>query len=142
MLMNKNYKMPSENTINVYFLQSFCKLNSTKKLHISLTLPKNYFENLSNELEIKGLTLALKNNAKNYFVENENIWDIVQSIGKIDLYKTEKVKTLSSNYLPMLITLKNEYEINGNQQKAKEFNEIIERISVQSKKDKIISSYK
>lgn len=134
-LKKDGYSLPSSEVVDVSYFKAFCKLNESKKLYISMTVPKDYLKVVVNNLYINGLTMHYSNAKEDVFTVNETLWN--NKLNKTPLQKTltnSKAKRISSNYLPMLIVLKEGYKNSGDSKKEKEITERINDIAVQSSK--------
>jgi hypothetical protein len=141
-LAKKGFQVPNKSVVDVDFVKEFYKTNESKKINLSLTVPKAYVESAINDFELIGLVFTYKNKQANAFQENATLLEEFKKLGNIDAYRSEKVKNISSNYLPMLLMLRNQYETFGNKDKVSELDELIERVGVQCRKNKLIKSYK
>lgn len=131
-LIARNFQMPKSNIIDVNYFESFCHLNSTKKIQVSLTIPKAYLSKIQSELSILGLSFILDKSLTNLNDLNVNFYEKSIKTNRLIKYETDKCKKLSSNYLPVLFSLRN-YYLNLNS--TKEINEIdtyIEKVGVQT----------
>ena len=59
-LKNKGYELPKQKTVDVPFLKSFCELNQKKNIALSMTIPKEYFEPIKDNIFVSGLILEYK----------------------------------------------------------------------------------
>jgi hypothetical protein len=134
-LQSENYKIPKNAIIDVLFLENFCVENEAKNLQLSMTFPKPYLKQISPQLKVLGLTFLYGNSPEKLMEKNEEIYEKINP-SKINAFTSEKVKSLSSNYLPLLLSLKSQYENESKPEKVKEINTLIEKIKVQSKKGK------
>jgi hypothetical protein len=132
-LESDNYVIPKNPIIDIYFLESFCKENESKNLQLSLTFPKPYLNQIASQLNVLGLTFFYSNGIEKLAEKNEKIYDKIDK-SKLNTFTSEKAKRLSSNYLPLLLSLKSDYELKNKQEKIKEINGLIDKIKVQSKK--------
>lgn len=130
-LQKLGYKIPEIKSVDVSFLESFCKLNVSKNLHVSMTFPKPYLTTISNRLNVYGLTFLIKSDPIVTFEENENLW-LDFSGTYLAVIETDKGKKLLSNYLPMLLYLRGEYERAGNSQKVIEVDQAIDEIGIKT----------
>lgn len=137
-LRKNGFKLPDDKTINTAYLDKFCKVNTSKKINISLTTPKEYFSSLSKNLYVVGLTFEYHDKAFNNFYQNEILWSHDFSKLVIDHGTSDRAKELSSNYLPMLFQLRKVYKEKAEMDKIGEIDEAIDRIGAQSNKyDKV-----
>ncbi|MES2587533.1 MAG: hypothetical protein V4622_01055 [Bacteroidota bacterium] len=146
-LKSLGYKIPIAQVIDVDFFKSFCELNADKKLQISMTFPKPYLKAISDKISVLGLSMIYNENIVNLAGKNEEIYKKIDNSNALDSYTTEKAKKLSSNYLPMLLSLKKEYEsdsyrLKENNDKIKALDIDIEKIKKQANIQKSLKSYK
>lgn len=141
--LNKaKFALPNTNTVDVNYFANFCSLNATKKLYVSMTLPKPYLEKVISNIQISGISFAYNNSVENLKESNTKFYKQFISSNTINQYASDKCKKLSSNYLPLLYSLKKEYTEGKELEKAKEVQAKIDRINVQSQVTKSVSSYK
>ena len=59
-LKNKGYELPAQKTVDVPYLKSFCELNPEKNIALSMTIPKEYFEPIKDNIFVSGLIFEYK----------------------------------------------------------------------------------
>lgn len=133
-LVKEGFTMPSSTIINVSYLKEFCRLNSGKKLSISLTTPKEYFSPIQDKLYVTGLVFEYHASEFKNFDRNEELWSSELNKYLIDNATNEKGKKLTSNYLPMLFQLRAVYSEKGLNDKKAAIDKVIDKIGVQCKK--------
>ena len=133
-LSGKGYKMPTQTKVDVNFLNQFCKLNSAKKLTISMTTPKEYLKPVLSNVYVTGLVFAYHSSSYNNFQRNVDLWEGSLKKELVMSANDEKSKRLSANYLPMLLQMRKVYKQQGNTKKVKELDATIDKIGVQCKK--------
>lgn len=108
------YELPKSNQINVDYLNQFCQLNASKKLSLSFTLPSPYFQPMKSSLYVHGLVAVYSNQSDelNVIDANVNFYNTFD-LKRILKPTSERETDLSSNYLPMLITLRRAEENTG-----------------------------
>jgi hypothetical protein len=133
-LQKQGCVLPASNLIDVEYLQSFCILNEGKNVSISLTTPKEYFQNMQSKLFVVGLTFEYHPAAFNNHEKNSALWDTL--LNKTVVYQSlnEKSKQLSANYLPMLLQLRTSYKAQNDLEKMSEIDGALDKVSVQCKK--------
>jgi len=134
LLKEDGYKIPESKVIDLNFLKSFCEMNETKNISISLTTPKEYFKPLQNNLYITGLVFEYHEVEFNNFERNDDLWNTTLKKHLVDNATDEKSKQLSSNYLPMLLQLRKVYVKSGEEEKLKQVDEASDKVSVQCRK--------
>jgi len=145
LLKEDGFKFPEDEVIDVDYLKAFCELNASKSISISMTTPKEYFLPIQSNLYVTGLVFEYHQDTYNNFDRNEELWNSGLSKHLIDDAKDEKSKQLSANYLPMLLQLRKVYGQKEENQKVKEIDKAIDKVSLQCKKydqvQKLKSSY-
>lgn len=133
-LTKKGYKLPDNSIVNTQYLSSFCLLNESKTISLSLTTPKEYFQDIKEKLYVVGLTFEYHSSVFNNFYSNDYLWN--EKLEKTLVYNSlnEKSKQLSSNYLPMLLKLREVYIQQKETDKVTEIDEALDKVSVQCKK--------
>lgn len=120
-LREKDYVLPEGQFINTVYVNMFLNLNSDKKIHVAMTLPKDYLSSLNEKLATKGLTYRF-NEEVSYKV-NQKIWN---SLDKVILKKESRLaQSLSANYIPLLKFL---YEAEKNEELKKNYKEQVKVI--------------
>ena len=144
-LKTKGYELPESEVIDVDYLAEFCVLNVDKKLSISLTTPKEYFQAIQDKLYVVGLVFEYHEESYDNFARNDYLWNNSMEKGVISNPIDEKGKQLSANYLPMLLHLRKVYEATGEKEKKKEVDEVSDQVGVQCRKyeqvQKVKASY-
>jgi hypothetical protein len=128
-LKNKGYELPKQVIVDVSFLKSFCELNQEKNIALSMTIPREYFEPIKDNIYVSGLIFEYSpTNSKPSFQKLESLWN--QNLNKKVI--TEFISPLSNsyglNYLPMLIYLEDYYNRSGNKLKCVEIGTEIDRV--------------
>jgi hypothetical protein len=133
-LLSKNYLLPSSLVIDVAYLQSFCSLNESKSLSISLTTPKEYFLKIKEKLYIVGLVFEYHSSAFNNFYKNDYLWNEVLKKKIAYAAANETYKPILSNYLPMLLQLRAFYSAQENFTQLKIIDEVLDKVAKQCDK--------
>lgn len=145
LLKEDGFEFPEQDVIDVNYLKSFCELNASKPISISMTTPKQYFLPIQSNLYVTGLVFEYHQEVYNNFDRNEELWNSGLSKHLIEDAKDEKSKQLSANYLPMLLQMRKVYGQKEEKQKVKEIDKAIDKVSIQCKKydqvQKLKSSY-
>jgi hypothetical protein len=141
-LKNKGFILPNATTIDVAYFTNFCALNATKNLSVSLTVPKEYLAPIQQNLYVAGLVMEYHpEGCTGNFERNEDLWNHELSATIIKNGR-DKARSLSSNYLPMLLLLRNEYQTNGQQEQVKKIDAVLDQIAVQCGKYEQVQSIK
>lgn len=101
-LEGKGYKIPTGNMIDVAFLKDFCVLNSSRQIHLALTLAQPYLNSVLTNIYVQGLTFRYSPFSLELSMKNQLLWDGV--LTKTIL--TDCKSRLSVNYLPLLYQLR------------------------------------
>lgn len=133
-LEEKGYVLPSSSVIDIAYLQTFCSQNENKSLSISLTTPKEYFQQIQEKLYVVGLVFEYHSTAFNNFYKNDYLWNEVLEKKLVYSSLNEKSKQISSNYLPMLLQLRSFYVAQKSKDQVKMIDEALDKVSVQCKK--------
>lgn len=124
-LLEIGYQFQNQSLIDVAFLHDFCKRN--QDVFISLTFPKNYYQDITEQLFPIGLTFKYANFPFNNSKENEQLWNKSLNQALSQLIKLNK-RQLSLNYLPLLINLFKYYQSKGKIAKMEDIQAKIELI--------------
>lgn len=133
-LTAEGFKLPTSDLIDVNYFKSFCSLNESKGLSISMTLPKEYLTTVQNKLYATGLVFEYHSSKFENLERNKNLWNNVLDKSLIDEATGEKEKRLSANYLPMLLILYKDARFNGTEEEIKDIEEAMDKVSVQCNK--------
>lgn len=137
-LTKKGYNLPTSNLIDVNYFTSFCQLNVSQKVSVSMTLPKEYLSGLLPNLYVTGLVFEYHEDKYSNFNRNNELWNSILSKDLVNHASDEKGKQLSSNYLPMLLQLRRVYNEKGNVKQVKLVDQDIDKVGVQCRKyDKV-----
>jgi hypothetical protein len=126
LLSKKGYQLNYKGAIDTKFLSDMVSLNPTKKIALSMTLPKDYFLNQTQELEIYGLVF-IPSMEEDFTTENQSLWEKGLT-KKILVSDTELAKRLSKNYLPLLLELSQLYQSKNQWEKKREVDEWMMKI--------------
>ena len=133
-LKEKGYILPENQIIDINYLSSFCLQNQSKNIAVSMTTPKEYFVPIEKSIYVVGLNFEYHNEVYNNFSRNDLLWNEVMEKKLVYSSLNEKAKQLSSNYLPMLLLLREVYLQQNLTDKVKEIDDALDKVSVQCKK--------
>lgn len=133
-LKEDGFVVPVRDQIDVTYLEELCEANEDKDIAISLTTPKEYFEPIKENLYVSGLTFEYRSEAVDNFSRNEDLWNNDMEKHLVTDATGDKAKQLSANYLPMLLQLRKVYMTSGQEEKVKEIDSVIDKLSAQSNK--------
>jgi hypothetical protein len=134
LLKEDGFKLPVRKVVDVYYLKEFCELNASKEISISMTTPKEYFKMIQGNLYVTGLVFEYHVATYDNFFRNDELWNASLKKHLVNNATDEKSKQLSSNYLPMLLQLRKVYAQKGEEEKLREVDEAMDKVSVQCKK--------
>jgi hypothetical protein len=135
-----NYIIPEESVVNTQFLTHFCALNSAKQIALSMTLPSDYFLPLQSFLFIQGIVFEY-NPLTNLMDRNQSLFE--EKLAKKVIFQNSIISNkLASNYIPMLLQLESNYQANGDMEKVKAVNAMIDEIARKSNKLNLIQGIK
>jgi len=114
-LRKKGYDIPSQKIVDVSYLKSFCELNQGKNIALSMTIPKEYFEPIKNNIFVSGLIFEYRPNSSESSIEKlEKLWNTDLNKQVINQFISPLSNSYGLNYLPMLRVLENYYQKSGN----------------------------
>lgn len=134
-------KLPVSNLVDTKFLQELIRINLDKSISLSLTIPKEYFSPISDKIYVRGLVFTNRptSNSGN---ENLNLWNNTLRKHLIEEAIDDQGKQLSSNYLPMLLSVRNYYIEQNDVLNREKIEKLMQHIAVQSKKQTAYSKVK
>ncbi len=134
MLLDKGFKLPGSKVIDVHFLNEFCKLNESKSISVSMTLPKEYLQPMKAQLYVVGLTFQFHSTEFNNYYMNDYLWQKELDKKLVNNAQSVKAKDLSANYLPMLLFLRTSYSRTNEAEQLKEIDKSLDKVAVQCNK--------
>lgn len=140
-LKAKGFAFPTVQFVDTKFISSFCALNESKNMQLSMTFPRPYLSELSPKLKIVGLTFVYSSNNTNLFEQNKVFYDKKLQRKEIVGFTTDKAKKLSANYLPLILSLEEGYRQDNNQEKVDELEKLALKIKTQANVTKKLGSY-
>ncbi|MFZ9027890.1 MAG: hypothetical protein ACO2Z9_02680 [Crocinitomicaceae bacterium] len=141
-LKSEGYKLPNRKTVDISFFREFVAQNESKSIAVSLTTPKEYFKPIQGNLYLTGLVFEYHSSAYDNLHRNEKLWDKKLKKYPVNNSTNDKMKNLSSNYLPMLLVLYKHYKENGEQAKLESVEEAMTKVSVQCGKYETVKRLK
>ncbi len=134
-------KLPASNLVDTKFLQELIRINSDKSISLSLTIPKEYFSPISDKIYVRGLVFTNRPTS-NTGNENLNLWNNTLRKHLIEEAIDDQGKQLSSNYLPMLLSVRNYYIEQNDVLNREKIEKLMQHIAFQSKKQAAYSKVK
>lgn len=131
-LKNAGYNIPQQSKIDTAFVRQFCTENADKNLQLSMTIPKDYLSPISSNLFPMGLTFAYHPDLVDTYDWNNQLWN---QIWDQQLIANKHVKWIG-NYLPMLLSLRKQYELTEQTEKVVEIDQIITKITQGTSQEK------
>ena len=141
LLQKKGFKIPNQNTVDIAYLKSFCALNTNKNLYLSMTIPKEYFEPIQNNIFVSGLLFEYnsKSNQATVYYWLDNLWYEKMNKRVLNNYNSTMSYSLGMNYLPMLIYLQEFHKLDDDQTKYNQLTQEIIKIKKKAGFNKISS---
>ena len=130
LLIKRGYQLNYTGAVDTKFLADLVTMNPTKKIALSMTLPKDYFLNQRQKLEICGLTF-IPENQTNLTKDNQLLWETSLS-KKVLESESELGKRLSKNYLPLLLDLSQYHQEKNQLDKKREIDNWITKIGMKT----------
>ncbi len=128
-LKKKGYELPKQKTVDVPYLKSFCELNQQKNIALSMTIPKEYFEPIKDNIFVSGLIFEYKPTlSQQSYQKLESLWNQKLNKKVINQFISPLSNSFSLNYLPMLIYLEEYYQNTGDKTKTMEIKTDIDRV--------------
>jgi hypothetical protein len=142
-LTAQGFVMPNSTFVDTTFVQTFCALNTSKNLFLSMSFPKEYFQGIASALNPVGLTFAYEQSA----TFDYNAWNIALVETKWKKYelgigKDPQSDALSANYLPALLSVSRLYEEYNKTEDVKEIDHIIMSVATRARKTGQLSKIK
>lgn len=142
-LVDQGFVMPNSTFVDTAFVQTFCALNTSKNLFMSMSFPKEYFQGMASALNPVGLTFAYEQST----TLDYNAWNIALVETKWKKYelgigKDPQSDALSANYLPALLCVSRLYEEYNKTDDLKEIDHIIMSVATRARKTGQLSKIK
>lgn len=112
-LIQKKFTLPEAGIINKQFINNFCILNEQSGIYLALTIPRDYFPELEQNLYPVGLAFRYSQTTVENSKSNNALWGKLNK-SVISSGRTKNGKLLSGNYLPLLVNLYKYYESENN----------------------------
>lgn len=142
-LESKGYIMPNSTFVDTTFVQTFCALNVSKNLYLSMSFPKEYFQGVSPSLNPVGLTFAYDQGSSfNYNAWNISLVESTWKTNELGRVTDQQSDALSANYLPTLLSVARLYEEYNKTEEVKEINRIILSVATRARKTGQLSKIK
>ncbi len=128
-LRNKGYNLPEQKQVDVPYLKSFCELNQGKNISLSMTIPKDYFEPIKDNIFVSGLIFEYRPLGNQpSFQKLEELWNQQLTKKVINDFISPLSNSYSLNYLPMLLYLEEFYQNSENKNKLLDIQSDIDRV--------------
>ncbi|WP_343632501.1 hypothetical protein [Fluviicola sp.] len=142
-LAEQGFIMPNSTFVDTAFVQSFCALNTSKNLYLSMSFPKEYFEGITSSLNTVGLTFAYdQSTSLDYNAWNISLVETKWKKYELGIVKDQQSDALSANYLPALLSVSRLYEEYNKTEDVKEINHIIQGVATRARKTAQLSKIK
>lgn len=104
-LKKQGFSIPTATFIDTKYLQEFIRLNGSKSIHISMTVPAPYLKSIQSSLEIEGLSMSTK--SIDPATKNQQIYQqVLDEMDNIKKPTTSVGKQLQLNFVPMLLVIR------------------------------------
>lgn len=142
-LTAKGFVMPNSAFVDTAFVQTFCALNTSRNLFLSMSFPKEYFQGIASVLNPVGLTFAYGQAATlDYNALNIELVETKWKKYELGIGKDPQSDALSANYLPALLSVSRLYEEYNKTEEAKEIDHIIMNVATRARKTGQLSKIK
>lgn len=142
-LTSQGFVMPNSTFVDTAFVQTFCALNTSKNLFLSMSFPKEYFQGITSSLNPVGLTFAYGQAATlDYNARNIALVETKWKKYELGIGKDPQSDALSANYLPALLSVSRLYEEYNKTEEAKEIDHIIMSVATRARKTGQLSKIK
>ncbi|MES2555200.1 MAG: hypothetical protein V4604_03565 [Bacteroidota bacterium] len=138
---SKNLVLPASTVIDTAYLAELCKLNSDKSLQLSMTIPKDYFVPMKNNLYPIGLTFRYSATPVDNYSVNYNLWKETLKFQLINEASNDSGDKWCSNYLPMLVSLRKQLVLQGNTTEEEAVNKAILKIGAKTNNPEKVKKY-
>ena len=138
---SKDLVLPESTVIDTAYLAELCELNSGKSLQLSLTLPKDYFIPMKNNLYPIGLTFRYSPSPVDNYSVNYNLWKETLQFQLINETANDSGDKWCSNYLPMLVSLRKQLVLQGNTAEEELVNKAILKIGTKTNNPEKVKKY-
>jgi len=109
-IKKQGFSIPTATFIDTKYLQEFIRLNSSKSIHISMTVPAPYLKSVQSNLEIEGLSFTIK--STDPATKNQHIYQqLLREMDNVPRPTTYVGKQLQLNYVPMLLVIRNTAQV-------------------------------
>ncbi|HLP54171.1 MAG TPA: hypothetical protein VK151_04045 [Fluviicola sp.] len=137
----KDLVLPASTVIDTAYLAELCELNSDKSLQLSMTLPKDYFVPMKNNLYPIGLTFRYSSTPVDNYSVNYNLWKETLKFQLINEASNDSGDKWCPNYLPMLVSLRKQLVLQGNTAEEEAVNKAILKIGAKTKNPEKVNKY-
>lgn len=148
LMKDKGLKFPESELIDKSYLEEFCKLNKEKNPFLSMTIPREYLIAMTSKLFAIGLTFEYSEQADlDNFYRNEFLWnskltkDLIKELEKKEI-EINQENQLVSNYLPMLLQMRQVYIQNNELDRKQEIDFVLDKIGHATGKKDLIDKIK
>jgi hypothetical protein len=138
---SKNLALPASTVIDTAYLAELCELNSGKSLQLSMTLPKDYFVPMKNNLYPIGLTFRYSVAPVDNYSVNYNLWKETLKFQLINEASNDSGDKWCPNYLPMLVSLRKQLVLQGNTVEEEAVNKAILKIGEKTNNPEKVKKY-
>ncbi|ASS49036.1 MAG: hypothetical protein A3D31_05105 [Candidatus Fluviicola riflensis] len=137
----KNLVLPASTVIDTAYLAELCQLNSDKSLQLSMTIPKDYFVPMKNNLYPIGLTFRYSVTPIDNYSVNYSLWKETLKFKLINEASNDSGDKWCPNYLPMLVSLRKQLVLQGNTTEEEAVNKAILKIGEKTNNPDKVKKY-
>lgn len=139
--MNRGLALPGSETIDTAYLAELCELNPEQTLQLSMTLPKAYFTGIKDRLYPVGLTFRYSELPVDNYDSNYRLWSSAMNLKLVRQSSNDSGDNWCTNYLPMLVTLRKQLELQNRQEEVQELNKEILGIGIRTNTTNQVKKY-
>jgi hypothetical protein len=133
--------LPESGSVDTAYLANLCRLNTTVPLQLSMTIPKDYFQGIKSNLYPVGLTFRYSAQPLDNFTANEQLWNTTMNKKLVDQTFNDSGDDWCANYLPMLITLRQQLLSKGRKREADQIGQAILAIGARTNTTDKVKKY-
>lgn len=138
---NQQLQLPESESVDTAYLADLCRLNTVIPLQLSMTIPKDYFQGIKSNLYPVGLTFRYSGQPLDNFTVNERLWNTAMNKKLVDQTFNDSGDEWCTNYLPMLITLRQQLLSKGRKKEAEQIGQAILAIGARTNTTEKVKKY-
>jgi hypothetical protein len=141
---NEQIVLPETEIIDTAYLAQLCQLNADQHIQLSMTLPRNYFSAMKASLYPVGLTFRYSETPTDNFEQNFQLWSKGMNLQLIQQPMRDNGgngDNWSTNYLPMLVTLRRQLLLLGRKKEVEKLDQQILAIGARTNNTDKVKKY-